>query len=88
MNKKYMNDTWSTLIDWTYSPAIYPDKSNHLRVDRVGTLIRLYINGVQVNTATDTSFTSAGRDAGLRVYSGDSTPLDTRFDNFSATCLP
>jgi hypothetical protein len=86
--KRYMNGNWSTLIDWTYSPEIYPDTSNHLRVDRVGTLIRLYINGVQVNTSTDASFTGAGRDAGLRVYSGNSAWVDTRFDNFSATCLP
>jgi len=76
------------LIDWTYRLEINPDTSNHLRVDRVGNLIRLYINGVQVGTATDASFITAGRDAGLRVYRGDDAPVDTRFDNFRATCLP
>ena len=88
LEKNYMNGTWVTLIDWTGSAAINLDTPNHLRVDRVGTLIRLYINGVQVNTATDASFTGTGRDAGVRVYSGNSAPVDTRFDNFSATCLP
>ncbi|MBN1221582.1 MAG: hypothetical protein JXM69_21855 [Anaerolineae bacterium] len=86
--KRYMNGTWVTLINWTYNPEIYQDTPNHLRVDRVGTLIRLYINNVQVGSVTDASFTGAGRDAGLRVYSGDSAPVDTRFDNFRATCLP
>jgi len=88
LEKKNMNDTWVTLIDWTYRLEINPDTSNHLRVDRVGSLIRLYINGVQVGSATDASFITAGRDAGLRVYSGDDAPVDTRFDNFRASCLP
>jgi hypothetical protein len=87
LEKKYTNNAWVTLIDWTYSSAI-SSQSNHLRIDREGTLIRLYLNGIQVNTTTDASFTSAGRDAGLHVYSGDSVPVDTRFDNFNAVCLP
>jgi Immune inhibitor A-like, MAM domain len=82
------DDTLSTLIDWTFHSAVSTDSPNHLRVDRVGTLIRLYVNGVQVDTSTDASYTSAGRDAGVVAVSSDGAPVDTRFDNFSATCLP
>jgi hypothetical protein len=86
LGKWDMNGNYTKLIDWTKNWAINQNTSNHLRVDRVGTLIRLYINGVQVNSFTDASFTGAGRDAGLIVYSGDSAPINTHFDNFSATC--
>ena len=34
---------------------------------------------------TDSSFTSPGRDAGVRAYSYDNAPVDVRFDNFSAS---
>jgi hypothetical protein len=86
LGKWDMNGNYTKLIDWPYSSAINQNTSNHLRVDRVGTLIRLYINGVQVNSFTDASFTSSGRDAGLVTYSWDTIPTITRFDNFSATC--
>ena len=88
LEKRALNGTWSLIIAWTNNTAINLDTSNHLRVDRVGTQISLYINGVPINTVTDASFTSAGRDAGVRVYSYDDAPVDTRFDNFSASCLP
>jgi hypothetical protein len=88
LEKKDERDNWTTLIDWTYSPSIYQNSSNRLRVDRAGTRIDIYLNDTLVYTFYDGSFTGAGRGAGLRVYSGDSAPVDTRFDNFSATCLP
>jgi hypothetical protein len=88
LERRDLNDAWTTLIDWTVNAAINVDTPNHLRVDRVGSLIRLYINSVQVNTAADASFTSSGRDAGVVTFSHADAPVDTRFDNFSATCLP
>jgi hypothetical protein len=88
LNKRNMDGSWQILLDWTYSSAINTDASNHLRVDRKGNQIHLYINDVQVTTYTDGSFTSAGRDAGIRAYSYDSVPVDVRFDNFAAQCLP
>ena len=86
--KRAMDGTESKLINWTYSDAINASASNHLRVDRVGTLIRLYVNTVQVATVDDASFTGIGRDAGLIAYSYDIAAVDTRFDNFSAVSLP
>jgi hypothetical protein len=86
--KRVMDGSESKLINWTYSDAINAATYNHLRVDRVGTLIRLYVNTVQVATVDDASFTGIGRDAGLIAYSYDIAAVDTRFDNFSAVWLP
>jgi hypothetical protein len=88
LQKKYSSGNWSTVIPATGSATINQNASNHLRVDRAGASIRLYINGIQVNSATDSSLTGAGRDAGVKAYSGNSVPVDTRFDNFRADCLP
>jgi len=83
LEKRNMDGSWQILIDQTYSPAIQPGMgANHLRVDRIGTAIHLYANGVLLTTFTDGSFTSSGRDAGVRAYSYDSAPVDVRFDNF------
>jgi hypothetical protein len=85
--EKRLSGTWTTLIDWTYSAAIQPGTaSNHLRVDRIGTAIYIYINSSLVATYSDSSLTGAGYDAGVRAYSGDTSPVDMRFDNFRATC--
>jgi hypothetical protein len=85
LEKRNWDGTWPLLIDWTYSSAIRQGMaSNHLRVDRIGTAIYLYINGTQVTTFTDSSFTGSGRDAGVRAYSYQIAPVDVRFDNFGA----
>ena len=87
--KRDMDRTWTTLIDWTHSLAIMPDTgTNHLRVDRIGSDIIIYINGTQVVTYNDSSFTSPGRDAGVRVYSSDDFPAYGRFDNFGVYRIP
>ena len=88
LEKRTMDGTLSKLITWTYSNVINESGSNHLRVDRVGTFIRLYVNGVQVANVNDASFAGTGRDAGLQVYSYDIAAVIARFDNFNATCLP
>ena len=89
LNKRNMSGSWPVLIDWTYSTTIHQGMgTNHLRVDRIGTVIYLYINDTLVTTFTDSSFTSSGRDAGVRAFSYDSAPVDVRFDNFSAYRTP
>jgi len=86
---KLLDGSYHMLIDWTYSSAIHQGMgTNHLRVDRIGTVIYIYINDTLVTTFTDSSFTSAGRDAGVRAYSYNSAPVDVRFDNFSAYRTP
>ncbi len=53
-------------------------------MERAGNAIRLYANGTQVAATTDGDLTDPGRDAGVRVYSFDETPVDMRFDDFAA----
>lgn len=87
LEKKTRDGAWMTLIDWTYDAAIQQGSAtNHLRVDRMGTAISLYANGAHLTTHHDGSFTGAGRDAGVRAYSGDAAPVDMRFDNFRVSC--
>ena len=85
--EKYDNGSWDVLIDWTYSSNINQGAgTNHLGVSRVGSSISVYVNDVQVGTASDGDFSGPGRDAGLifLLLEGDSAPADARFDNFSA----
>jgi hypothetical protein len=92
LEKRDLNCQWSTLIDWKDVDAINPlNEINHLRVDRVGSEIRLYINGVNVNTYIDGELAGAGRDVGLRAYSTDQSediPSEARFDNFRISNAP
>jgi hypothetical protein len=89
LEKRNWDGSWPLLIDWTYGPAIREGMAvNHLRVDRIGTMIYLYINGTLATTYTDSSFTSSGLDAGVRAYSYDDAPVDVRFDNFGAYRTP
>jgi hypothetical protein len=57
--------------------------TNHLRADCVGSTLTLYINGQQVSTVTDTSFTSG--DIGLTVGTFDEPNAAVTFDNFVVT---
>jgi hypothetical protein len=85
--EKYDNGSWDVLIDWTYNSNINQGTgTNHLGISRVGSSISVYVNDVQVGTASDGDFSGPGRDAGLvfLLLEGDSAPADARFDNFSA----
>lgn len=54
--------------------------TNHLRADCVGSTLTLYVNGQQVASVTDTSFTSG--DIGLTVGTFDEPNASVTFDNF------
>ena len=43
--------------------------TNLIRVDRISTKIRIYMNGTLVVNITDSSYTGSGRAAGIRAYS-------------------
>jgi len=92
LEKRDLNGKWWTLLDWKDHSEINPlNETNHLRVDRVGNEIRLYINGVNVETYVDGELAGAGRDAGLRAYSTDrpeDVPSEARFDNFRVSNAP
>jgi hypothetical protein len=84
-----MDGTWTTLLDWTFSPAIEQGTAwNHLRIVREGEDLSMYTNGTQVATYYERSYLGSGRDAGVRVYSQDAAPVDVRFDNFHVSCVP
>jgi len=64
-------------VDGIYSGSI----TNHIRADCVGSTLTLYVNGAQVATATDDSFT--GGQVGLLAGStSDTGGVDILFDNF------
>jgi hypothetical protein len=54
--------------------------TNHLRADCVGSTLTLYVNGQQVASVNDTSFTSG--DIGLTVGTFDDPNVAVTFDNF------
>jgi hypothetical protein len=87
LEKHALDGSWTTLIDWSASAAILGGAQvNNLRVDRIGSEIRLYANGAFLQSYTDGSFSGAGRDAGIWARSYDSAPVDIRFDDFRAGC--
>ncbi len=90
LDERSMNGSWNAIIPWTDAPWIINSGTgtNRLRVERIGPAIYLYINDVTVASAYDSSFTSPNRDAALYVDNYEQAPLDVRFDNFSADCIP
>jgi hypothetical protein len=75
---------WMPVIDWTFSPEINwsPDVANHLKVERKGEQITVYINGNLLTTANDDTYPGCLR-VGLYADSASSfDPVSTRFDNF------
>jgi hypothetical protein len=89
LEKRDLSGAWQALIDWTADPAINPNnETNHLRVDRVGSSIALYVNGIHINNYDDGELAGSGRDAGLRAYDYVDFPAEARFDNFRVTELP
>lgn len=54
--------------------------TNHIRADCIGNRLTLYVNGQQVASATDTTFT--GGDVGLIAGTYNEVGTDILFDNF------
>ena len=54
--------------------------TNHLRADCIGNTLTLFVNGTQVATATDSTFT--GGDVGLVAQTFTVAGTDLMFDNF------
>lgn len=86
LEKGLLDGSIFALIDWTYSSAINQGGgTNHIAIERIGSTIKLFINGFQVANTTDSSLLGPRRDAGLAVYSFSDVPVDVRFDNFAAS---
>jgi hypothetical protein len=81
-----LNAIWATIAYGT-NPAIHTgDAVNHLRVERIGSLINLYANGQLLNSLTDSQLSHGW--VGLQAESISSTQAECRFDNFSVYQLP
>ena len=79
---------WSSLIGWTSSAAIHTGtQANRLKVVRSGPNITLYINGTQVGSTWDGTYTGTWLGMESEAFSAN---FDGRFDNFvvySGACI-
>jgi hypothetical protein len=80
----YKNDTMYFLSGSQFDPSSainQGEATNHIRADCVGSTLTLYVNGTQVNSVTDTTFSSGG-DAGLLARANGTSGVDVLFSNF------
>ena len=74
------NGEWIALIDWTESPAIKAvGKSNRLRVEVLGDRIRLYVNDILLDEASDNTFNSGGMALAVNTFA--KSDITVKFDN-------
>lgn len=71
-----------TLLE--HSAVHMGNAQNHIRADCIGDTLTLYVNGQQVSTAQDTTFTGNG-DVGVFAGTYDVAGTDIHFDNFIVT---
>ena len=83
IQRRNMDGTWTTLVDWTYSSLINPGmQTNRLQIYRFGTYIWFGVNGFFVTSVSDSNIVGTGLDAGVGVNSYNNVPVEVRFDNF------
>ena len=74
---------WNVLVTFTHSPAIHSGTAaNHLRVERVGEKIDVFVNGVFLASVNDSTYYGSSDEAGLFGQSGGDVPVRMRYDNF------
>jgi hypothetical protein len=78
---KRENGSWITLIDWTPSSSILSGQINKVRVDAVGNQFTFFINGDQVNSIRDDTFTNGFGGLSTELYNGGDSATFV-FDNF------
>jgi serine/threonine protein kinase len=83
---KIVDGEWTTLVEYTLSPAINVDGPNQLLVVAVGPLMTFYINGEEVATVEDDSLPGGSVGVALDLYeAGNSATVD--FDNLTIYAL-
>jgi hypothetical protein len=85
--KLSLDGNWTALIELKHDPVINKDSSNHMRADRIGSQIKLYLNGKFVGQVSDSTYGGSGLKTGVFASAGDDA-IDIRYDNFGAYCLP
>ncbi|MFQ5617093.1 MAG: LamG-like jellyroll fold domain-containing protein, partial [Anaerolineales bacterium] len=87
--RKY-DSGWSSLTSGSFTPSGGSWSKLKVARDRSSGDISLYVDGVQVASVKDATFTNGS--AGLELWAGSSTssaaPAEARFDNFSVQALP
>ena len=83
------NDTITSLATSAGQGALTVDEAYRLKLEMVGNSLRLYVNGVQMVTATDNTFTAAGR-AGIMTgvtaaSTAQTSTTGVHLDNFQVT---
>jgi hypothetical protein len=74
-------DGWQTILDWSETPAIKPDETNHLEVSAIGPDFIFFINGQFINQAFDESLQSGKTGVMIGIpNAGEEVVID--FDNF------
>lgn len=78
--------THTVLEDEDHNPVIHTGTAvNHIRIDRIGSSIHIYVNAVLVLVWDDDTFAGEGLYFALSAYSYAEGPVDARFDNFAAS---
>jgi hypothetical protein len=79
---------WVLLTPFTQSSAIKSGSTtNHLRVDRNGDEISVYVNEQYLTSLTDAKYSSSSNEVGLFAQSSTDVPVAMRFDNFEVRFL-
>ena len=84
-NKKYRfsvyNDTWTTIVPYTFSEMIDPDGPNRIAVLAVGSHFTFFINDQEVDSAEDDTFRKGKPGVVINmINAGDHAIIE--FDNF------
>jgi hypothetical protein len=78
--RKLNGTTWTDLIAWKASPLIKQrDAANQLRVDAAGNTFTIYLNGEQLDTFSDSSYTKG--QVGMIATNVDAAKPHMHFDN-------
>lgn len=81
---RYVDGQWQPIVDWTETQVIQQGRSlNRLRVDAVGSTIRLYVNGQLLASVTDATFRRG--DIALVAGTGEAAGTHIAFDNLRVT---
>ncbi len=79
---------WVLLTPFTPSSAIESGSAtNHLRVDRTGDQITVYVNDQLLTSLSDNTHSGSSNEVGLFAQSSTSVPVVMRFDNFTVSYL-
>jgi hypothetical protein len=79
---------WVVLIPFAVSPSINTGSTaNHLRVDRAGDQITVYVNDQLLTSISDDAYSGISNEVGLFAQSSTQVPVAMRFDNFTVSHL-